>query len=684
LKTAESKIAPSAAPIQRKSESPFFDHASEQGEPFFTPSLGIQTKLTVGQPNDKYEQEADSVADKVVQRLAKSETTTEAPRSNISTASIGAIQPKCATCEEEKLQRKEELGEDLPEIQKMTTFASDGDDIQRKCAACEAEEQIQKKDSGENSPPSEGLGEALSSSKGGGSPLPDTTRSSMESAMGADFSNVRIHTGSNAVQMSQDLNAHAFTHGNDVYFNEGKYDTGSSGGQHLLAHELVHTVQQNSNIQKKEVPQIQRGWLGDAWDSVTGAVSDAAEWVGDTASDIASGVSDGVSSAWNAATTFLGDAASSVWSGLSSLGSDVLGWLSSASASVWESIKWFGSAAGDFLATVGTVLWEKLSVLGTNVWSFLSNIPTRLWHLVVHGWDGITGVLGWAWDGLSGAASHIWDGMVGVFSWLGEGIAGAANWILSGVVSGFKWAIDFITDPSLSKLWSALTGSLSWAWSGLKGFAQWGWEGIKGAAVWAWEGVKGFASWLWDGVLGGLEWAGRLLLYVLDLVGFWERLQILWGRIFRMRKLTSTEIAASLEVHPAGMIPYELVRVDEGSLVALIAGKFSGYRAVTTAHILHVAPNEDMHTMVHELSHVAQYEHVGSVYMAEAIHAQATAGYKYTDDSGAFLHQHFWEFNREQQAQICEDYYKGNHGLGGYASAPALQPFVDEMRSGQF
>jgi hypothetical protein len=241
LKTAESKIAPSAAPIQRKSESPFFDHASEQGEPFFTPSLGIQTKLTVGQPNDKYEQEADNVADKVVQRLAKP-------------APAAMDSPPLEGLGEET---KEELGEDLPEIQKMTTFASDGDDIQRKCAACEAEEQIQKKDSGENSPPSEGLGEALSSSKGGGSPLPDTTRSSMESAMGTDFSTVRIHTGNNAVQMSQDLNAHAFTHGSDVYFNEGKYDTASSGGQHLLTHELTHTVQQGVSIPFAEKSKIE-------------------------------------------------------------------------------------------------------------------------------------------------------------------------------------------------------------------------------------------------------------------------------------------------------------------------------------------------------------------------------------------------------------------------------------------
>ena len=46
--------------------------------------------------------------------------------------------------------------------------------------------------------------------------------------------------------MNQDLNAQAFTHGSDVYFNSGKYDTGSSEGQKLLAHELTHVVQQGA------------------------------------------------------------------------------------------------------------------------------------------------------------------------------------------------------------------------------------------------------------------------------------------------------------------------------------------------------------------------------------------------------------------------------------------------------
>jgi hypothetical protein len=68
----------------------------------------------------------------------------------------------------------------------------------------------------------------------------------MSDAFGTDFSSVRIHHDSGAAALSKDLNAQAFTHGNDIYFNSGKYDTTTSSGKHLLAHELTHTVQQQA------------------------------------------------------------------------------------------------------------------------------------------------------------------------------------------------------------------------------------------------------------------------------------------------------------------------------------------------------------------------------------------------------------------------------------------------------
>ena len=70
------------------------------------------------------------------------------------------------------------------------------------------------------------------------------TKSFMENRFGNDFSNVKIHTGDDAVQLSNALNAQAFTVGNDIYFNSNKYEPHTSAGKRLLAHELTHVMQQ--------------------------------------------------------------------------------------------------------------------------------------------------------------------------------------------------------------------------------------------------------------------------------------------------------------------------------------------------------------------------------------------------------------------------------------------------------
>ena len=78
--------------------------------------------------------------------------------------------------------------------------------------------------------------------------MPGSTKSFMESRFGTDFSDVRIHTGDYATQMSGELNAQAFTVGSDIYFNRGKYSPESDHGRHLLAHELTHTIQQGTGV----------------------------------------------------------------------------------------------------------------------------------------------------------------------------------------------------------------------------------------------------------------------------------------------------------------------------------------------------------------------------------------------------------------------------------------------------
>lgn len=155
----------------------------------------FQPKLVVNQPNDRYEQEADAMADRVM---------------------------------------------------RMT--------IQRKCAACELEEKLQRKpltgSAGGTFVPGH-VEAGINQSMRGGSHLDGGTKSLMENSFGADFSNVTIHTGPDAVQLSNSLRAQAFTVGNDIFFNEGKYNPNSMKGKQLLAHELTHTLQQSGGIGRR-------------------------------------------------------------------------------------------------------------------------------------------------------------------------------------------------------------------------------------------------------------------------------------------------------------------------------------------------------------------------------------------------------------------------------------------------
>ena len=100
----------------------------------------------------------------------------------------------------------------------------------------------------------------INASRGGGQPMPEALRSQMESGFGTDFSGVRLHTDSRAADLSQGIQAKAFTYGNDIYFNRGQYSPDTSTGQHLIAHELTHVVQQNGMVGRMPIDPPYEYW----------------------------------------------------------------------------------------------------------------------------------------------------------------------------------------------------------------------------------------------------------------------------------------------------------------------------------------------------------------------------------------------------------------------------------------
>jgi len=264
-----------------KEQQPFFPsarYASQQ--PFFSNAGGAiaQPKLTVSEPNSVFEQEADAVAQSVVSRptapdmpaptkgqLQRQSMEEEEPQAKLMRMEEEEPQakPELMRMEEEEPQAKPELmrmEEEEPQAKPELMRMEEEEEPQAKLMRMEEEEEPQAKpelmrmeeeepmqakaETGKQSPKPP-LSKRIQQSKGQGQPLPAKTQKEMARAFKYDFSDVTIHTGLAAVQMTRDVQAQAFTHGKDIYFNEGKYNPDSSPGKELLAHELTHVVQQN-------------------------------------------------------------------------------------------------------------------------------------------------------------------------------------------------------------------------------------------------------------------------------------------------------------------------------------------------------------------------------------------------------------------------------------------------------
>lgn len=151
-------------------------------------------------------------------------------------------EPVQAMLMQRQAEKEEELVQKMEEKKEEPVQALDDD----------REEPVQAKS--ESGPQAIDFQTKLRARRGQGNALPEDLRKKMEKRIQADFSRVRIHTDAEAAQMSQSVHAQAFTNGMDIYFNEGKYSPDSLEGQHLLAHELTHVVQQNQEVRSHEAP----------------------------------------------------------------------------------------------------------------------------------------------------------------------------------------------------------------------------------------------------------------------------------------------------------------------------------------------------------------------------------------------------------------------------------------------
>lgn len=283
----------------------------------------FQAKLSVNEPGDQYEQEADNVANSVVSNKTATPVLQQKKISSIQRLATAPEEEKVSTndqrmdrdkekpfqtanaepekekkgiqrmgdpmmekdkmkgvqkmsdpmmekdkmkgiqkmsdpmMEKEKMKGVQKMGDPMMEKDKMKGIQKMGDPMTEE-EKMKKGTSVQTKHEATTSTASPQVSSKIDNTTGKGNALPPKAMHEMNSSFGFDFSNVRLHNDSEAVTMNKELQAQAFTHGTDIYFNEGKFDPDSAQGKFLLAHELTHVIQQKGELS----PELMRDPLG--------------------------------------------------------------------------------------------------------------------------------------------------------------------------------------------------------------------------------------------------------------------------------------------------------------------------------------------------------------------------------------------------------------------------------------
>ena len=232
--------------------------------------------------------------------------------------------------------------------------------------------------------------------------------------------------------------------------------------------------------------------------------------------------------------------------------------------------------------------------------------------------------------GVGKLATSIGRGIGKFATKVGTALAGAANWVFARLGDAGEWLLNLFRDlpqryfrfakTVVEGMWGAMTlipeaiGSL-----------------ISG-------GIAGFARWASQKAKSGAAWLGTMLSRLFDLVGGPEIAEFVLHLISNATPLSAGEKAAAQGVLGAKALRWDDVRIDEGGLLGLVF-KLNGGRSFTTFHTINMSPGDrsNVSIVVHELTHVDQYEHAGSVYIGQALGdqiAQGSHAYNYGGPTG--------------------------------------------------
>ena len=494
----------------------------------------IQAKLTISHPDDPFEKEADSVADKVM-RMPDPEELCATRSPDYTKAPVHSVYRLCASCDDGLSKRTD--------IAKPADIGSAGQ-IDRMGSAAEVPQVTPT------------VVANIHAMQGGGSPLPAATRAFFEPRFGADFSHVRVHTGSRADATAKSINAKAFTVGADIAFAGGHYSPSSQEGQRLLAHELTHVVQQGNKISRSnlnigkttDTPNIQAAWYNfdipftnyqfdPSWEGIktaAGVVKDTAEagldWI-------------------------IEEIKSLVFSGIQ--------WLSDQ----WDSIKEFASsafsAARDSFTNIIGFIKSPLNFLADALMSLDGEVLARAWarfsslvSAVANGFKVLT-------DNLLNGVNGIWGGINGFATGLLNRVSGMTNNFLFKKLPDALQQVAFDIVNRLKSFWKKINDG----WTGLfNKLKTW----VQGALDAVFSFVGNVLSFGINVVISGIIEFGKIVLFLKDLFsdpmkyvailakrsvqafnGVESRFAGLVGQYFGSGKIAAPASATAVKVHRA-------------------------------------------------------------------------------------------------------------------------------------
>jgi Domain of unknown function (DUF4157) len=188
----------------------------------------VQTKLSISRPGDRFEREADRVAEQIMRAPEVADLQSGSGRSNLPTIS------RWVAGSGEQLNRQ----------------PMEEEEEERKKGGFNPADLLSMKEAAGSAPtPTPETVSQIGSMRGDGQQLNSGLRQFFEPRFGHDFSHVRIHTDARAAQTTKALNARAFTLGSDIAFAASEYKPETDAGRLLLAHELTHVVQQSDQVQ---------------------------------------------------------------------------------------------------------------------------------------------------------------------------------------------------------------------------------------------------------------------------------------------------------------------------------------------------------------------------------------------------------------------------------------------------